>query len=147
MGTDYIFECPSRYALSLIQKNNSNIYLYEFDHSLPAALWGPGFPFCANRVCHGSELPFLFYSDIFAPMLNFTTDEINLSESMIGYWTNFVRTGNPNMGLYEPSLHWPFWNPLSLMNIHFMTPNSDLVSGLRRSYCDFLDTIGYKHGW
>jgi len=146
LGTDYIFDCPSRYIYSILQKTNPDIYLYLFDHPLPGYIWGPKFPYCANQVCHAAELPFLFYSDLIAPMLNFTMDEINLSKSMIGYWVNFATNGDPNMGI-KPAINWPKWNPSTLQNIHFETPANFIESKLRQKNCDFFDTIGYVHGW
>jgi len=148
LGTDYIFECVTRYVFTQIfQQKNSNLYLYQFDHALPGGIWGQANPYCAGHVCHGIELPFVFYSELIAPLLNFTNDEVNLAQNLIGYWTNFARSSDPNMGLYTPVVNWPKWNPGDSKNIHFATPKPDIESHLRKDNCDYWDTIGYVHGW
>jgi len=146
LGTDYIFECPSRYILSQLQSRNPNVYLYVFEQPLPGFIWGPLFPYCANETCHAAELPFLFYSDLIAGDLEFSTAEINLSNSMIGYWTNFATNGDPNVGKYQTKLYWPQWEPKFMQNMHFDTP-SFIESDFRQTYCQFFDSIGYQHGW
>jgi len=70
-------------------------------------------------------------------MLNFSQDEINLSASMIGYWVNFARTGDPNMGNYKPAVAWPKWDPVNMNNLHFETPANVIESKLRQQNCNF----------
>ena len=48
---------------------------------------------CAKKSCHGAEIPFLFKFN----NLTYTNDEIDLSQQMIYYWTNFAKSGNPNL--------------------------------------------------
>lgn len=43
---------------------------------------------------HGVELPYLFH--YFLSLFQFTADDERLSEQIIGYWTRFARTGDPN---------------------------------------------------
>ncbi|WKX73660.1 carboxylesterase/lipase family protein [Streptomyces sp. XD-27] len=67
-------------------------YGYEFnDATAPVPPGVPpvaGFPYGA---AHGFELPYLF-----ATRLPFTADQRALSDRMIGYWTRFAHTGDPN---------------------------------------------------
>ena len=44
---------------------------------------------------HGVELPYVFHT---APLdgFHYTPDELVLSDTLINYWTNFARYGNPN---------------------------------------------------
>ena len=44
---------------------------------------------------HGGELVYVFHTAILAGY-KYTPDEIVLSDTMIHYWTNFARYGNPN---------------------------------------------------
>ncbi|XP_043283676.1 neuroligin-4, X-linked-like isoform X2 [Venturia canescens] len=69
-------------------------YFYVFDYQMKG-----GYPEKMGSV-HGEELPFIFG----APLVdgfghfprNYTKNEVALSENIIQYFANFVRTGNPN---------------------------------------------------
>jgi para-nitrobenzyl esterase len=68
-------------------------FLYEFDHSYPAAE-------AANlHAHHASELPYVFANPDRTPALwpkvPSTAEETRMSDAMIGYWTSFARTGHP----------------------------------------------------
>src|SRR5699024_12009242 len=70
-------------------------YLYTFARALPGD--GAG-------AFHSAELWYLF-GTLDRSWRPFTAADRELSDRMIGYWTNFVRTGDPNAdGL-------PLWKP------------------------------------
>ena len=48
---------------------------------------------------HGVELPFVFHSASLGGF-NYTPEELQLSDNMVHYWTNFTHYGDPN-GLKE----------------------------------------------
>lgn len=62
-------------------------YLYFFSHKLPGDDWG---------AFHSSELWYMFgtYGRSWRPM---EKEDRELSEKMIEYWTQFVKTGKPDM--------------------------------------------------
>jgi para-nitrobenzyl esterase len=63
-------------------------FTYEFRRT-------PGFAAAKHLGCfHGVELPYLFR--YFPPMLQFSAADERLSDLMIGYWSRFARTGDPN---------------------------------------------------
>lgn len=63
-------------------------YRYEFRRT-------PGFAAAKNLGCfHGAELPYLFH--YFPPVLQFNAEDERLAAEMIGYWSRFARSGNPN---------------------------------------------------
>uniref|UniRef100_A0ABD2XGP8 Carboxylesterase type B domain-containing protein n=1 Tax=Trichogramma kaykai TaxID=54128 RepID=A0ABD2XGP8_9HYME len=76
-------------------KNQPKTYFYVFDYQMKEG----DYPQKMGSV-HGEELPFVFG----APLVdgfghfprNYTKAEMALSESIIQYFANFVRTGNPN---------------------------------------------------
>uniref|UniRef100_A0A6B2LBL1 Carboxylesterase type B domain-containing protein n=1 Tax=Arcella intermedia TaxID=1963864 RepID=A0A6B2LBL1_9EUKA len=146
--THYIFECPARYVENLIYSHSPSIpiWLYQWDHPVSAVLWGPDW-YCWGRVCHSSEVPYEFASQQILNLVNFTAEEKNLSHSIMGHFTNFARTGNPNVGPYQPSLQWPLWDPKNLLSLHFTVPQNTIQQALLSNYCDFFDTIQYRHGW
>jgi len=148
VGTDYIFTCPARNIEQLVHASSpAPLYLYQWDYAIADALWGPSYDFCYGKVCHGSELPFEFAGSELHKFVNFTDSEKTLSQSILGYFTNFAHSGNPNVGPYKPTLDWPLWDPINLQNIHFTTPQNDIQKQLLKDYCNFWDGIGYEHGW
>ncbi|HKN53597.1 MAG TPA: carboxylesterase family protein, partial [Amycolatopsis sp.] len=69
-------------------------YAFEFaDRTAPVGFFGPfvpkGFPMGAF---HSSDVAYLF--DI--PMFDLNPEQRKLADQMIGYWTRFAATGNPN---------------------------------------------------
>ncbi|XP_019621386.1 PREDICTED: carboxylesterase 5A-like [Branchiostoma belcheri] len=77
------------------------VYLYEFQHR-PS--WHHNKP-DHIKADHGDDLLFVFGAPFFdwprnpentTWRLNFTEDERALSRKLLSYWTNFVKTGDPN---------------------------------------------------
>jgi para-nitrobenzyl esterase len=78
-------------------------YLYYFDHGYPTA------DSAGLHGFHGSELPFVFgtldRTPPHWPKIPATPEETKLSDAMIGYWTSFARTGQPE------AENAPAWQP------------------------------------
>eukprot|EP00029_Vermamoeba_vermiformis_P012182 TRINITY_DN69_c0_g1_i1.p1 TRINITY_DN69_c0_g1~~TRINITY_DN69_c0_g1_i1.p1 ORF type:complete len:524 (-),score=111.34 TRINITY_DN69_c0_g1_i1:32-1603(-) len=142
LGTDYIFTCPTRYWTGLITANNVPTWIYQFTHPSSVDFWQPTYPFCVGHVCHGVELPFLFNT---LQLFNMqpTPQEVQMSNAMIDYWTNFAKTGNPNKP--APVQYWPQFDYTSFNSLDINTPIS-VVQGLKKNKCDFWDGIGYFDG-
>lgn len=83
------------------------LYGYEFSDADAPVLAGlpgnPGFPYGA---AHGFEMPFLFPSLLTEQPL--TEAQRALSDRMVGYWTAFARTGDPNTA---DAPRWPVLRP------------------------------------
>ncbi|KAL8617718.1 hypothetical protein ACOMHN_053551 [Nucella lapillus] len=79
---------------------------YVWNHAFSFPGWGPVF-FCEGRVCHGSELVYLFHSE-WSGNFTFTPDEEILSAQIMDFWTNFAKSGDPN----NPGEAVPMTNPL-----------------------------------
>ncbi len=65
-------------------------YLYLWDHAVP----GPNA--AQYRAFHSSEVIYMFGSFASAPERPFTDQDRAISEAMLDYWANFVRSGDPN---------------------------------------------------
>ncbi len=94
--TDYRWLCPSRrLARAVSNSQKEPVYRFVFTHaqsSPPVAT--------VQGAWHGEELMFIFRSftsGVFGPFAP-TADELALSDQMIGYWTRFAATGDPNGG-------------------------------------------------
>jgi para-nitrobenzyl esterase len=101
LGTDDIFACPARNADLLLAKRVPT-FVYEFhDETAPSFFPPLSFPL---GDAHGIELEYLFND----PALFLNPDQLALSETMIGYWTQFAKSLNPN------SAGAPTWSQYSL---------------------------------
>ncbi|MFI9380764.1 carboxylesterase/lipase family protein [Kutzneria sp. NPDC052558] len=81
--------CPALTSNRLLAQKVP-VYSYSFaDHTVPNFVGLPdGYD---HGAYHGSEMGYLF--DFGAPL---NPQQSELSRQMVGYWTNFARTGNPN---------------------------------------------------
>jgi len=102
-------------------------FLYLFDHGYPAEE-------SANlHAFHASELPYVFGTfDATPPLwpkIPDTPEEKKLSDAMIGYWSSFVRTGQPRAA-NEPD--WPAFGSKSayMAFTDAPHPSADLMPGM-----------------
>lgn len=99
MYTDYDFGFSARLMALETARIRQRAYLYHFTYA------GQGV-FAPLGAFHGEELMFL--SQRFWTSWISTPDDARLSAAVIGYWTDFVKAGNPNgRGLPQ----WPVYMP------------------------------------
>ncbi len=91
------FAWPTYVWADLQQKTgDSDVYVYYFDQ-VGANPWGRG---PARGAGHGSDLSYVFGTFWGQP----DALDKSVSDMMISYWTNFAKTGNPNV---EGLPYWP----------------------------------------
>jgi para-nitrobenzyl esterase len=94
------------------EKGKSNVYYYYFDqhpdYPKDSPRYGYGSP-------HGQDVAYVFLNlDASNPQI--TKSDMEISEAMGTYWTNFAKYGNPNpIG----SLEWPAFNQSKPSVMHF----------------------------
>ena len=99
LRTDQFFACRAR-ADDLLYGSHGPVYAYEFnDPQAPPFITDPALP---QAAFHAGELAYLF------PGLPLTATQQRLAETMTGYWSRFIATGNPN-GRRLPA--WPRYRP------------------------------------
>jgi para-nitrobenzyl esterase len=106
LGTDAIFACNTRLSARLLSQYVPT-YQYEFNDPGAPMLFSPPVSFPTGAY-HASELQYLFDlpgTPVPSPGLSAVQEE--LSDVMVGYWTQFARTGDPN------SSGLPAWPPYS----------------------------------
>lgn len=112
--TDVMFSCDANKAARAFANSGVPTYAYEFADPSPPSVLSPPVP--DMGATHASELQFLFDLNT---LDQFTPDQKVLMNQMIGYWTRFAATGDPNRtGLPE----WSRFNS-------FSTPFKNLVPG------------------
>ncbi|EAL61656.1 hypothetical protein DDB_G0291344 [Dictyostelium discoideum AX4] len=143
VGTDYIFVCPVRNAAMYLSTNSDfPVYTYQFQHVSSFNPYGNGYDYCADQVCHGLELPYVFGN---AGQYTFSAQEQILSTNMQNYWTNFAVNGNPNIG-NPVNIQWTQYSKSSDDMLTLDTP-SYMQSNYLKNYCDYWDSLGYQVGW
>ncbi|XP_063298682.1 cholinesterase [Pelobates fuscus] len=127
---DYNFICP---LLEFTKRNTelgNSAYLYFFNHRSSKLAW-PSW----MGVVHGYEIEFVFG----IPMhrrLNYTRAEETLSRSVMKYWANFAKTGNPN-GAQSQENRWPVFTLDEQSYLILDTEDSKTDRKMRAKQCRF----------
>ncbi|XP_075426730.1 cholinesterase [Ascaphus truei] len=127
---DYSFICP---LLEFTKRNSelgNNAYLYLFNHRSSKLAWPRWM-----GVMHGYEIEFVFGIPMYRK-LNYTKEEETLSRSLMRYWANFAKTGNPN-GAQSSENRWPAF---TLDEQHYLildTEESKTNRKMRAKQCRF----------
>lgn len=95
--TDAVFTCNARKAAKLISAQGVTVYAYEFaDANAPMVFVLPPRPE-GYGAYHAAEIQYIFPGNqtiyFGAP---FTASQTDLSAKMVGFWTTFAKTSNPN---------------------------------------------------
>ncbi|MEI6500352.1 MAG: carboxylesterase/lipase family protein [Armatimonadota bacterium] len=123
------FLAGARRAARWSQPVQARTHLYHFTHrSLISERSGLG-------VFHGSELVYVFGS--LPPSVRQSPEEGGFSETMMGYWTRFAATGDPNGG---DAVAWPEYTQ---DNDRYLGLDTVPTVGacLRKAQCDFWDEV------
>ena len=106
------------------------MYRYFFTHTFA------GGPLAVLGAFHGAELFFVF-GNLATPTHQPTAEETALSDAMIGYWSRFAATGNPNGG---GAPEWPRAKAGADPYLQLDTTIT-AADGVRTAQCDFWDGL------
>ncbi len=120
MATDYAFRCPAReFARAMLAHGTQHYYLYSYEV-------GPAW--------HSFELVPLF--DLTAlTALTAATPSMGVTDDMLGFWTHFATTGDPNGAAGAPA--WPAYATASDQYLQLVEPTPMTVTNFRQAQCDF----------
>jgi para-nitrobenzyl esterase len=135
---DSMFACPTRTQIRALDSQGVRVYAYEFTEP------NPPLPFPVPLgPAHSSEILFVFQDSIgFASPAQFTGNQLELSDQMLSYWTNFAHRANPNWPLL------PLWTEYRNTTDLFMELTSVSPGpGIFRTFsdehhCDFWAALG-----
>lgn len=132
--TDSQFVCPARrIAEAVATHQTAPVYRYFYRHALnnlAGKLLG---------ASHGSELLFVFQHLGDSPDYSPTADDLAIEAAILGYWTRFAATGDPNGG-DTTTAAWPVY-------LADVDPYLDLAmpvkagAGVRTEQCDFWERL------
>nr|XP_002731390.1 PREDICTED: carboxylesterase 5A-like [Saccoglossus kowalevskii] len=105
-----LIECLRNLTWEELFPPETNTYHYYFDHR-PSFYKGPDY---IDGAAHATEIPFTFGHLMMTgigPFENMTApaDEKQLSLDMSRYWTNFAKSGDPNLPVAVP-VQWPLYD-------------------------------------
>nr|CAD7199395.1 unnamed protein product [Timema douglasi] len=122
-----------------IEQSNSPIYAYEYDHkksinfkdfkNAPENIPGAG---------HGEELFVIFSSSFFSSDSEPNTEDATVRTYMVKFWTNFAKTGNPNIS--EEEVEWPAVTKEDMFYLK-ISPKLGVLKDFRKERMDFLDDL------
>ncbi|XP_059086182.1 cholinesterase-like [Tigriopus californicus] len=87
---DASYVCDTEHFAQTVSGQGNNVYRYHFNHRSSQDPW-PKY----SGSKHGDEIEFVFGSPLKNNSL-YNGDELSLTETMMTYWLNFIKTGNPN---------------------------------------------------
>lgn len=88
LATGFNYTCPSLALAEANAKHGSNSWVYQFTKSRDGELGSQ------MGSYHGAELPYVF--DTHDDWLPTSSEDYQLTDSLIQYWLNFAATGDPN---------------------------------------------------
>nr|XP_003407452.1 bile salt-activated lipase [Loxodonta africana] len=133
--TDILFLMPTKIAVAQhrINAKSAKTYTYLFSH--PSRM--PIYPDWVGAD-HADDLQYVFGKPFVTP-LGYRPQDRTVSESMIAYWTNFARSGDPNVGhLAVPTQ----WYPYTLENDNYLEitkkiDGNSMKQHLRSNYLEY----------
>ncbi|CAF0710868.1 unnamed protein product [Brachionus calyciflorus] len=129
---DYLFKCPAYKFVDLLAKQNSQVYVYLFAHRISSTPWPSWY-----GATYGDDLAFLFAHPLAMrdldsqisvnpwanPSHRYSTNEKNLNNEILSYWSNFIHFNNPNSE--QTAKQWPEYSLLNFdsQNGNMTDPN------------------------
>lgn len=137
-STDSVFVCPALRKAELLQAKVPTYY-YEFaDRTAPVYQHEAPIPYGAY---HSGEIQYLFkgFNGARGRETSLNDAQKKLSSTMIDYWTQFARDGDPNG---DGTPQWPLFSDSRYMSLD--VPRSEVmdIASLRQAHrCDLWDSI------
>nr|XP_039270053.1 uncharacterized protein LOC120344809 [Styela clava] len=127
--TDFMFTAPTysmaqqHSFLSQNQGTGAKTFVYLFSEPKTRTLLNGEFDGKLDGAEHGEEVQYVFDVPNRAG-LRYSRAEQKLANSIITYWTNFARTGNPNEGAKDASP--AYWPEYDYNTRHYLELNTSL---------------------
>jgi para-nitrobenzyl esterase len=131
--SDGFFNCMARQQAQALAPHVP-LWNYQFDYDEPAFY----IPWADLRAFHSAEIQYIMGSPMSFTRSNFKAKEQALADSMMNYWAEFARSGNPNGD--GPS-QWPLYDQRD-QTLIFNLQNS-IATGVHAADCRFWEDLPY----
>ncbi|EUB53859.1 Bile salt-activated lipase [Echinococcus granulosus] len=125
--TDILFLVPTEIALAQHRANAKSAKTYTYLFSHPSRM--PVYPKWVGAD-HADDIQYVFGKP-FATPLGYRAQDRTVSKAMIAYWTNFAKTGDPNMGHSAVPTH---WDPYTRENGNYLEINKKMDSSSMKQH-------------
>ncbi len=125
LTTDLFMTCPTRISTRAMKSSGRKTFLYQFTRVIPGGE--------KLGAYHAAEIGYVFGNKL--PWLPQQPADLQLSKAMMGYWTRFAATGDPNgRGAVE-------WFPYGSGKDYYLELGVPIVArtDLRKDACDAMD--------
>ncbi|XP_070286474.1 bile salt-activated lipase-like [Myotis yumanensis] len=134
-ATDYLFLMPTKIEVAQHRANAKSARTYTYLFSHPSR--NPLYPKWVGAD-HAEDVQYVFGRP-FATPLAYRAQDRTVSQTMIAYWTNFARTGDPNQGHMAVPTQ---WEPYTQENDNYLEINNkmdgqSMKQHLRSSYLQY----------
>jgi len=131
--SDGFFNCFARHQSAALAQHVPT-WSYQFDYAE-----APFFiPFVELGAYHGGEIQYLMGSPASFISGSFDQEGERLSQSMMGYWAQFARHGNPNG---EGLMNWPAYDGRDQTLI--LDRKNRMEQGVHKDDCQFWESLPY----
>ncbi|XP_033625267.1 cholinesterase 1-like [Asterias rubens] len=140
--TDEAFVCPIEAGARAYTNAGMNTYLYHMTYVPSVRNFGENIPW-VDVVAHSDEITFVFGHGLFVENpVNITAVEMNMTLDLMRYWTNFAKTGNPNLEFASQSENEEDetnWAKFSIPELAYkdIAPSMKDSRALRSAQCQF----------
>ncbi|XP_077983387.1 acetylcholinesterase-like [Glandiceps talaboti] len=145
--TDQMFVCPTDISARVHYEAGLNVYLYQLDHHPSTSVY----PASWTKTGHGEDLAMLFgfhlvfqirQQEIIGKNWTFTAQEADMSLKVMKYFTNFAKTGSPNMNEDGTStdIEWPKFTVPELQYKE-LSPSMPTKRALKARECAFWNQL------
>jgi para-nitrobenzyl esterase len=132
MLTEIGFASTARFAAAQNSRAGAPAYLYQFTR-VPLKSVNPLGAF------HGVEIPYVFgNAELFSMLGTIDDADYQLSSTVMGYWTRFAATGDPNGG---DAPQWPAYDAATDLHLQLGDTVGQAGPGLYKEACDLADLM------
>ncbi|KFO31953.1 bile salt-activated lipase [Fukomys damarensis] len=135
LETDVLFLIPTETSLAQHRATAKSGRTYAYLFSMPSRM--PIYPKWIGAD-HADDIQYVFGKP-FATPLGYRAQDRTLSKAVIAYWTNFARSGDPNVGHSVVPTHWyPYTTENgNYLNITSTLDSSSMKEHLRTKFLQF----------
>ncbi|XP_071941270.1 cholinesterase-like [Antedon mediterranea] len=142
ISTDDIFQCPTDATARTYADAGRAVYRYVNTHIPSRRTLSDAYRPEWIGTSHIDELPYVFgwyFNSEFETKFNQTEEEIMMSIKVMRYWTNFVKTGDPNMADTADTIVAEKWPLFTIPGLEYkkLSPEMENSRAVNARECSF----------